>query len=705
MSANSVTSDTLSLTSGTGGTGSGKDVGSVTEGGKGGNAGNVKLDVTQNVTVRAFSVTGSQGGAGGDGDLVGGTHGGNGGAAGSFDMQVGESLSADNVQINAGNGAKGGDNLGGKGGNGSEGTLTVGKNLTGKTFQMVAGNGGTGGASSGVVTFSEQSAISPFIAGLDGTGGDGGSFALTVGQTLQMDSLVLTSGINGAAGTGNVSAGAGGSGGAVSLSADTLKTQNATLTKNDGALTATFNNLDMSTNDTTLTLNDTLAYNGQTGVALGNLIFGENRSLTIAGNGAFAANALTVTGKNASYSGPALDMSGKNLTFQLSSAVGKNDVMLNTSSPIVMNNATVDVSAKSTVPLLSEGDKIILIDSTQGTMADNRKMVTLFQEGAVAYDMMLENFRDQLIATRGARIVLGKAYSEGKLAGLASIVSAGDLVSNLGNKLASSKKNGPDVFFSVQGTSEKIKTGSHIKSNGFELIGGVGMNNETSYGHLHTAVFLEGGWGNYNTNNSFSFVNVKGDGDTHYFGAGVLARHDFKNRFYAEGSLRAGKVKSKYSSGDMGAGASFDSDSWYYGAHGGIGYLIPVQDKSDVDVYAKVLWTHQNSDSLTSKAGEDIRFDSANSLRTRLGARFTHRLDDGFKGYAGLAWDHEFKGSQGALVDGDVMDKPEMKGSTGVLELGLTWNVKKAWTFDANIQGMLGQREGVAGMVTAKYTF
>ena len=105
------------------------------------------------------------------------------------------------------------------------------------------------------------------------------------------------------------------------------------------------------------------------------------------------------------------------------------------------------------------------------------------------------------------------------------------------------------------------------------------------------------------------------------------------------------------------------------------------------------MWTHQNSDSLTSKAGEDIRFDSANSLRTRLGARFTHRLDDGFKG------------SQGALVDGDVMDKPEMKGSTGVLELGLTWNVKKAWTFDANIQGMLGQREGVAGMVTAKYTF
>lgn len=60
--------------------------------------------------------------------------------------------------------------------------------------------------------------------------------------------------------------------------------------------------------------------------------------------------------------------------------------------------------------------------------------------------MMLENFRDQLIATRGARIVLGKAYSEGKLAGLASIVSAGDLVSNLGNKLASSKKTGLMCF-------------------------------------------------------------------------------------------------------------------------------------------------------------------------------------------------------------------------------------------------------------------
>lgn len=705
FSAASVTADSITLSSGSGGVGSNRDIGLSSDNGKGGSAGDIKLDVTENVGVNVFNVTGNNGGQGGDGDSATSTRGGNGGVSGAFDLKIGQNLNADTVNVHAGNGASGGNNLGGNGGNGSGGQLTVGQNLTGKTLEVVAGDGGNGGSGNNVTSVSTLPGTVAFAPDVMGDGGDGGSFAVNIGKTLDMESLAVTSGNNGTVGNNNVSSGFGGNAGTVTLTAETLITKNATFTRNDGELTAVFKNLDMNANDTVLDLNNTQAYNGLTGVSLGKLAFGENRSLTINGNGAFSVSGLSVTGKNASYTGSSLDLSGKNMSFELSADVGKDDVMLNTSAPVVMNGTTVDVSSKSTVPVLSKGDKIVLVSQTQGTMADNRKMVTLFQDGAVAYDMMIENWNNQLIATRGGRIVLGKAYSEGKLAGLASIVSGADVIAGLGTRLSSNPKTGTDVFFSVQGASEKIKTGSHIKSNGFELIGGVSMNNETSYGTLHTAAFLEGGWGNYSTNNSFSFVDVYGDGDTRYFGAGLLARHDFSNRFYAEGSLRAGKVKSKYSSGDMGPHASFDSDSWYYGAHAGAGYLVGVRDGNNIDVYAKVLWTHQNGDNLNSDANENIHFDSADSLRSRIGARFNQKLDDNFRGYAGLAWDHEFKGSLGAVVDGDVMDKPDMGGSTGVLELGVSWQAKKAWTFDANVQGMLGQREGVAGTVTAKYSF
>ena len=51
------------------------------------------------------------------------------------------------------------------------------------------------------------------------------------------------------------------------------------------------------------------------------------------------------------------------------------------------------------------------------------------------------------------------------------------------------------------------------------------------------------------------------------------------------------------------------------------------------------------------------------------------------------------------------MGEPNMKGSTGLLELGVSWQAQKAWTFDANLRGMAGKHEGVTSMVTEKYAF
>lgn len=677
-------------------------------GGNGGNTGNISLTVARSLTLDNFNLMMAKAGKGGDGNLTSATPGmgGNGGSGGTFSITVGENLTGNAINMVAGEGGDGGNSRGGNGGNSSTVNIAVGQNMTADALVMNGGNGGKAGASDGASEVAVTSGEN---------GGSGGHSILNVTQNLQLNTLTAASGLKGADGSGSVHAGTGGAGGNVNLTADTAILNQGTITKNDGALKVYFNNLDMSNNDTALTLNNTAAYDSgsNAGVQLGTLIFGGGRNLTVdainqlARNGSdpFAINGIRVLGKDASYTGPSMDASGKNLYFLLPAGMAKDEVMLHSSSTINTEGSHVDVEAAGTIKHLSNGEKVILIDNTSGNVANNGQKTSVFYEGATQYDLAIRSTDSQLILTREGKNVYGQAYAEGQIAGLAAVMQSGDLVARFGDKLSMIEKEGPEVFFSMQGTSEKIKTGSHIKSNGFEAIGGVATHQKTTVGTIHAGVFVEGGWGNYDAYNSFPTLNVKGDGNTRYFGAGVIARHDFDNRFYVEGSLRGGKVKTDYSTNDMGTGASFDSNVWYYGAHGGVGYKIPVRDTSNVDVYGKVLWTQMNSDKLTTGAGENIHFDSADSLRSRLGVRYTHQLDQKVKGFVGVAWDYEFKGKLSSTLDGVAMGEPDMKGSTGLLELGVSWQAQKAWTFDANLRGMAGKHEGITGMVSAKYAF
>lgn len=524
---------------------------------------------------------------------------------------------------------------------------------------------------------------------------------------MRLNTLTAASGVRGTNGVGSVHAGIGGTGGNIALVADTAIINQGTISKNDGVLKVYFNNLDMRENDTSLTLNQTVSYDfgTDTGVQLGTLVFGGTRNMTVNGDGAFAFSGIRVLGKDATYTGSALDASGKKLYFLLPAGMAKDEVMLHSNSTVNTEGSNVEVAAAGIIQHLRNGEKVVLIDNTSGKVANDGQKTSVFYQGATQYDLAIKSTDTQLTLTREGTNVYGQAYAEGQIAGLAAVMQSGDLVARFGDKLSIIEKEGTEAFFSMQGTSEKIKTGSHIKSNGFEAMGGVATHQKTTYGTIHAGVFVEGGWGNYDAYNSFPTINVKGDGNTKYFGAGVIARHDFDNRFYVEGSLRGGKVKTDYSTGDMGTGASFDSSVWYYGAHGGVGYKIPVRDKSNVDVYGKVLWTQLNSDSLTTGGGEKIHFDNADSLRSRLGVRYNHQLDEKIKGFIGMAWDHEFHGKLSSTLDGVSMGEPNMKGSTGLLELGVSWQAQKAWTFDANLRGMAGKHEGITGMVTAKYAF
>jgi hypothetical protein len=69
--------------------------------------------------------------------------------------------------------------------------------------------------------------------------------------------------------------------------------------------------------------------------------------------------------------------------------------------------------------------------------------------------------------------------------------------------------------------------------------------------------------------NSFTgAASVNGDGDSHYYGIGLLGRLDRVNNTYIEGSIRAGRVNNKLKETDLihaGTKATFKSRANYHG--------------------------------------------------------------------------------------------------------------------------------------------
>jgi outer membrane autotransporter protein len=222
--------------------------------------------------------------------------------------------------------------------------------------------------------------------------------------------------------------------------------------------------------------------------------------------------------------------------------------------------------------------------------------------------------------------------------------------------------------------------------------------------------FFEAGWGGYNSYNSFSGADVKGEGNISYYGGGLLARYDFPFGLYVEGSGRIGGVRTEYSSSDLrdvnNRKAEYDISTPYYGAHAGLGYIWNFTDKASVDLYANYLWNRQEGDSALL-AGDPIEFKEMESHRIRFGGRLTYAVNDYISPYFGAAYEHEFDGRAGATVYGNKIATPDLIGGTGIGELGLTLKPSKdlPLSFDLGVQGYVGKREGVTGSLQVRFEF
>ena len=382
-------------------------------------------------------------------------------------------------------------------------------------------------------------------------------------------------------------------------------------------------------------------------------------------------------------------------------------------------NAEVIVSDKNGFKLnsgnLNVGESMTLLHSgdSLGNIKDleNGKEFNTIVGVATAVDGIIEQpdannitatIKDVKLADQTKLVASNRAVA-------AAFVNQGtDLIADSLDTLSRDGKYGVKTFAAVHGNRSKYDVNSDIKINGWSTIVGVGAENEHNGGDFSWGVFYENGSGNYRTYNDFNNEFFRGDGSLVYNGGGIAARYENSHGVYTEGSLRAGMLKSEMtdalSDGENKYG--YESETAYYGAHIGVGKIFSLGDDSDLDVYGKFFHTYTEGDSF-NVAGDEFEFGRINSDRLRIGARVTSNKENKFSTYYGLAYEYEFNGDAEMRAAGMKAPTQSLQGSSVMAEIGLNYQPtpESPWSFDLNMRGYAGERQGGSFNVQATYTF
>ena len=324
-----------------------------------------------------------------------------------------------------------------------------------------------------------------------------------------------------------------------------------------------------------------------------------------------------------------------------------------------------------------------LFDTTYGTYVDG---------SAIKSGLVKSEIREQ-----------SKSYVETQMATLAMVASGADLLANAGftnaaQAVQDAKDSGDSgrsmvPYAAANYGSMRQESGSHVDVKGSNFNIGFAKEVKNGSGKLLFGPMIEYGHGNYD---SYLDDGTTGSGTAQNYGIGMMARQTNDNGFYYEGSVRYGKVTSDYSSSNVLAGkdVSYDNSAKYWGAHVGVGKLQKLGGDNAIDLYGKLFYTNQGSSSVNIN-GDTLDFSSVKSKRSRIGFRYIHGTSKVRSVYAGLAWQYEFDGAAYATANGLSTPSPSVKGSSGMLELGVLIAPKASpVSFDLGVSGWTGKQKG-----------
>ncbi len=440
-----------------------------------------------------------------------------------------------------------------------------------------------------------------------------------------------------------------------------------------------------------------------------------NNNITICGN-PFLSLDTTIYG---GYSGGAADKyTGNTLNFFATGSTIKNISSFQHYNFIIPSNGFIGLTlidpstnfggSASTIqaPYIASGNKLNVGDTAVVLQANNLSNLPTLGSGkakqgaAFIYDYTLSQDNNKIIATINSVSINtdNKAIIENNIGNIGLITSGADMVANAGiTNAVNTTLNCTDYlpFATTNIANMRYNSGSHVSVNGITLLTGVAKRCD----NLTIGYFIEGGWSSYDT---FNANNNNGSGHANYYGIGALFKKQFKNNYYIDTSLRLGQIQSGYIDINltdvMGNFASYHDKSFYYSAHLGIGRIYKLKDDKELDVFTRYLFSHQNGNNVNI-LGDIFSFKGINSNRLQLGTRYTLNKKDKTNYYLALTYEYEMSGTARTNLYGFDIPSPSIKGSTGIIELGMQINTNKKLAIDLGIQGFIGKRQGFSGSI------
>ena len=378
-----------------------------------------------------------------------------------------------------------------------------------------------------------------------------------------------------------------------------------------------------------------------------------------------------------------------------------------------LKNTTIDTINIAGGSNINVGESMTLIDSnidlTNEVIGETNKNFTAGVAREGLGSTTIENGNVTFNVNSIKLSSQAESAAQTRAASAAFVNQGTDLISDSLDTISRDDNYGVKTFAAVHGNRSKYDVADDIKINGWSTIVGVGNADKFDNGsEFSWGVFYENGSGNYRTYNSFNNEFFRGDGSMVYNGGGIAARYENKNGVYTEGSLRAGMLKNELDNAmrDVNGSYGYETESAYYGAHIGVGKIISLSDSSDLDIYGKFFHTYTEGDSVTI-ADDKFDFDSITSDRLKVGARITSNKENKFSTYYGLAYEYEFNGDADMTAQGLRADTQSLQGSSVMAEVGFNYQPTPGspWSFDLNMRGYAGERQGGSFNVQATYTF
>lgn len=259
-------------------------------------------------------------------------------------------------------------------------------------------------------------------------------------------------------------------------------------------------------------------------------------------------------------------------------------------------------------------------------------------------------------------------------------------------------------------SNTRQNSGSHVDVKSVAFAVGVAK----EFKDVLIGAFLEFGGGSYKTFNEYSGTfngksvgDIRGEGDMRYYGVGLLGRANLPLNFYTEATLKIGQIKSDYETRlPTGVKASYDSTRDYYGGHIGVGKIFEITDASKIDLYTKMFVTRVGKEQIEIN-NERILLGKSDSVRAKVGFKFSQDINENILWFAGLAYDREFNGKANGynLTYSTDIISPSMKGNTGIGELGVKFKTQKGFETNLKFEGLVGKREGIAASAEILYKF